>query len=160
MEYALSLGTNIGDRLDNLRSAIASINLVPCTRVVKCSSVYETEPVGYAEQDDFYNIAVLVESELEPNEILGMCLGIEAGFNRVRNFKDGPRILDIDVIFCEGKEIQTKNLTVPHPRCFERRFVLEPLLELLPDGEFYGINFKKYIEKIEGQAIRIACKLD
>lgn len=160
MEYVLSLGTNIGDRLDNLRSAIASINLVPSTRVVKCSSVYETEPVGYAEQDDFYNIAVLVESELEPNEILGMCLGIEAGFNRVREFKNGPRILDIDVIFCEGKEIQTKNLTVPHPRCFERRFVLEPLLELLPDGEFYGINFKKYIEKIEGQAIRIACKLD
>lgn len=160
MEYALSLGTNIGDRLDNLRSAIASINLVPYTRVVKCSSVYETEPVGYAEQDDFYNIAVLVESELEPNEILGMCLGIEAGFNRIREFKNGPRILDIDVIFCEGKEIQTKNLTVPHPRCFERRFVLEPLLELLPDGKFYGINFKKYIEKIDGQAIRIACKLD
>lgn len=160
MEYALSLGTNIGDRLDNLKSAIASINLVPSTRVVKCSSVYETEPVGYAEQDDFYNIAVLVESELEPNEILGMCLGIEAGFNRIREFKNGPRILDIDVIFCEGKEIQTKNLIVPHPRCFERRFVLEPLLELLPDGAFYGIKFKKYIEKIDGQAIRIACKLD
>lgn len=160
MQYVLSLGTNIGDRKNNLRSAVNSLNLIPETRVLACSSIYETEPVGYAEQDDFYNIALLLESKFEPNEMLGICMGLEAGFNRVREFKNGPRILDVDIIFCEDKEINTRNLTVPHPRYFERRFVLEPMLELFPSGEFFGIDFKKFIDKIDGQYIRIADKLN
>lgn len=160
MQYVLSLGTNIGDRKNNLRSAVNSLNLIPETKVLACSSIYETEPVGYAEQDNFYNIALLLESKFEPNEMLGICMGLEAGFNRVREFKNGPRILDVDVIFCEDKEINTKNLTVPHPRYFERRFVLEPMLELFPSGEFFGVDFKKFIDKIDGQYIRIADKLN
>ncbi len=120
MRYVLSLGTNIGDRKNNLLSAVKSLDLIPETKVLDCSSIYETEPVGYAQQDDFYNIALLLESKFEPNEMLGICMGLEAGFNRVREFKNGPRILDVDVIFCEDKEISTKNLTVPHPRYFER----------------------------------------
>lgn len=140
MRYVLSLGTNIGDRKNNLLSAVKSLELIPDTKVLNCSSIYETEPVGYAQQDDFYNIALLLESKFEPNEMLGICMGLEAGFNRVREFKNGPRILDVDVIFCEDKKINTKNLTVPHPRYFERRFVLEPMLELFPDGEFFGID--------------------
>lgn len=160
MKYVLSLGTNIGDRKANLSSAVKSLNLVPETKVIKCSSVYETEPVGYAEQDDFYNIAVLLESNFEPNEMLGVCMGLEAGFNRVREFKNGPRILDADVIFCENLQIKTKNLILPHPRYFERRFVLEPMLELFPSGEFCGTDFKKFIHDIDGQAVRIACALD
>lgn len=122
MRYVLSLGTNIGDRKNNLLSAVKSLELIPETKVLDCSSIYETEPVGYAQQDDFYNIALLLESKFEPNEMLGICMGLEAGFNRVREFKNGPRILDVDVIFCEDKKINTKNLTVPHPRYFERRF--------------------------------------
>lgn len=160
MQYVLSLGTNIGDRKNNLCSAVNSLNLIPETKVLACSSIYETEPVGYAEQDNFYNIALLLESKFEPNEMLGICMGLEAGFNRVREFKNGPRILDVDVIFCEDKEINTKNLTVPHPRYFERRFVLEPMLELFPSGEFFGVDFKKFIDKIDGQYIRIADKLN
>lgn len=160
MQYVLSLGTNIGDRKNNLRSAVNSLNLIPETKVLACSSIYETEPVGYAEQDNFYNIALLLESKFEPNEMLGICMGLEAGFNRVREFKNGPRILDVDVIFCEDKEINTKNLTVPHPRYFERLFVLEPMLELFPSGEFFGVDFKKFIDKIDGQYIRIADKLN
>lgn len=160
MQYVLSLGTNIGDRKNNLLSAVKSLELIPETKVLDCSSIYETEPVGYAQQDDFYNIALLLESKFEPNEMLGICMGLEAGFNRVREFKNGPRILDVDVIFCEDKEISTKNLTVPHPRYFERRFVLEPMLELFPDGEFFGIDFKNFIDKIDGQNVRIADKLN
>ena len=110
-------------------------------------------------QENFYNIILKVESIFEPNEMLGICMGLEAGFNRVREFKNGPRILDVDVIFCEDKKINTKNLTVPHPRYFERRFVLEPMLELFPDGEFFGIDFKKFIDKIDGQNVRVADKL-
>lgn len=159
MRYVLSLGTNIGDQKNNLLSAVKSLELIPETKVLDCSSIYETEPVGYAQQDDFYNIALLLESKFEPNEMLGICMGLEAGFNRVREFKNGPRILDVDVIFCEDKKINTKNLTVPHPRYFERRFVLEPMLELFPDGEFFGIDFKKFIDKIDGQNVRIADKL-
>lgn len=160
MRYVLSLGTNIGDRKNNLLSAVKSLELIPETKVLDCSSIYETEPVGYAQQDDFYNIALLLESKFEPNEMLGICMGLEAGFNRVREFKNGPRILDVDVIFCEDKKINTKNLTVPHPRYFERRFVLEPMLELFPDGEFFGIDFKNFIDKIDGQNVRIADKLN
>lgn len=159
MRYVLSLGTNIGDRKNNLLSAVKSLELIPETKVLDCSSIYETEPVGYAQQDDFYNIALLLESKFEPNEMLGICMGLEAGFNRVREFKNGPRILDVDVIFCEDKKINTKNFTVPHPRYFERRFVLEPMLELFPDGEFFGIDFKKFIDKIDGQNVRVADKL-
>lgn len=160
MRYVLALGTNIGDRKQNLEKAIEAINSMPYTDVLKTSSIYETQPVGYAKQDDFYNLVCLVESKFEPHEILGACMGIEAGFGRVRGIKNGPRILDVDLIFAQNQKIDTKNLTVPHPRYHERRFVLQPLIEMLPEGEFCGIEFKNFIEKIEGQWVRIADKID
>lgn len=160
MTYVLALGTNIGNRKENIDNAVESINLVPKTSVIACSSIYETEPVGYDEQDDFYNAVVLVESGLDPHEMLGVCLGIEAGFGRIRVIKDGPRVLDIDLIFAEDKVINTENLVCPHPRYLERRFVLEPLLELFPNGEFFGNKFLKSAEEIDGQFVRIADKID
>lgn len=160
MKYILALGTNIGDRKQNLEKAIEAINSMPYTDVKKCSSIYETQPVGYAKQDDFYNLVCLVESKFNPHEILGACMGIEAGFGRIRSIKNGPRILDIDLIFAEDEKIDTQNLQVPHPRYHERRFVLEPLLELIPEGEFFGFYFKNYIQKIEGQWVQIADKIN
>ena len=157
MEYILSVGTNLGDREENIKRCIDSINLMPYTDVVGQSSVYETEPVGYARQQNFYNILLKVESIFEPNEMLGACMGIEAGFGRIRTVRFGPRILDIDIIFAENLKIESRNLRVPHPRYKERRFVLEPLLELFPHGKAYGMDFAKYIDKIEGQEIK---KLD
>lgn len=154
MEYILSLGTNLGDRKRNIERAVEAINSIPYTDVEKMSSVYETEPVGYARQDNFYNCVVYVVSKFEPNEMLGICLGIEAGFGRERGLKNGPRILDIDVIFADNQKIKTRNLEVPHPRYHERRFVLEPLLEIFPDGKVFGTEFKHYISKIEGQEIK------
>ena len=154
MKYIIGLGTNIGDRQKNIEEAVEAFELVPKTEVLRKSSLYETEPVGYAEQDSFYNACIEIESELEPNEILGVCLGIEAGFGRVRTIKNGPRILDLDLILAENKKIDTANLTVPHPRFNERRFVLIPLLELFPDGEAYGIKFSNYLLGIKGQAIK------
>ena len=154
MEYILSLGTNLGDRKRNIERAVEAINSIPYTDVEKMSSVYETEPVGYARQDNFYNCVVYVVSKFEPNEMLGICLGIEAGFGRERGLKNGPRILDIDVIFADNQKIKTRNLEVPHPRYHERRFVLEPLLEIFPDGKVFGMEFKHYISKIEGQQIK------
>ena len=106
------------------------------------------------------NAVLVVTSQFEPHEMLGICLGIESGVGRVRGIKNGPRILDLDIIFAENQKIETANLQVPHPRCFERRFVLQPLLEIFPDGNAFGFEFKSYIDKIEGQAIRIADKIN
>lgn len=160
MTYVLAIGTNIGNRKENIDNAVEAINLIPKTSVIACSSIYETEPVGYDEQDDFYNAIVLVESGLDPHEMLGACLGIEAGFGRIRQIKNGPRILDIDLIFAEDKVINSENLVCPHSRYSERRFVLEPLLELFPNGEFFDNNFLKSAETIDGQLVRIVDKID
>ena len=153
MKYIIGLGTNIGDRKQNIENAVKAFELVPKTEVLRKSSLYETEPVGYADQQSFYNACIEIESALTPNEILGVCLGIEAGFGRIREFTNGPRILDLDVILAENNEIVTENLTVPHPRYNERRFVLIPLLELFPTGEAYGIKFSQFLLGIKGQAI-------
>lgn len=153
MKYVLSVGTNLGDRTENINRCIDSINLLPYTDVIEQSSVYETEPIGYARQNNFYNISLLVESIFEPGEMLGACLGIEAGFGRQRTVRFGPRILDIDIIFAEDAKIESRNLIVPHPRYKERRFVLEPMLELFPDGNAFGIDFLPYIEQASDQQI-------
>ena len=142
MRYILSVGTNLGDRKGNIERAVDALNNIPYTDVVSVSSIYETEPVGYARQDDFYNAVLVVTSQFEPHEMLGICLGIESGVGRVRGIKNGPRILDLDIIFAENQKIETANLQVPHPRCFERRFVLQPLLEIFPDGNAFGFEFK------------------
>ena len=154
MEYILSVGTNIGDRMANIERCIDSINLLPYTDVTDKSAVYETEPVGYARQENFYNIILKVESIFEPNEMLGACLGIEAGFGRLRTVRFGPRIIDIDIIFAEDEKIVSRNLIVPHPRYTERRFILEPMLDLFPDGMVYGTDIKPHISKLEGQKIK------
>lgn len=154
MYYVLSVGTNIGDRKENIEKCIEALNLVPYTDVLSASAIYQTEPVGYARQDDFYNCCLLVQSQYNPNEMLGICLGIEAGFGRVRGIKNGPRVLDVDIIFAQNLEIETKNLTVPHPRYKERRFVLEPMLDIFVDGIAFGMDFKQYIAQIEGQKIQ------
>ncbi|MBQ9228088.1 MAG: 2-amino-4-hydroxy-6-hydroxymethyldihydropteridine diphosphokinase [Eubacterium sp.] len=154
MKYIIGVGTNIGDREQNIRQAVRAFSLVPKTKVLRTSKLYETEPVGYAAQEEFYNACFEVESVLEPHEMLGVCLGIEAGFGRHREFKNGPRILDLDVILAEDCTVHTDNLTVPHPRFHERRFVLIPLLELFPEGVAYGVAFKQYLLGIKGQAIK------
>lgn len=154
MNYIISVGTNIGNKKENIERAVNAINNIPYTDVIRVSSIYETEPVGYARQDNFYNAVFEVKSQYEPHEMLGICLGIESGLGRVRTLKNGPRILDLDIIFAENQQIDTANLIVPHPRYHERRFVLEPLLEIFPDGEAFGTNFEHFIDDIEGQYIR------
>ena len=154
MKYIIGIGTNIGDRKKNIEDAISALSLIPSTTVLRTSKIYETEPVGYSEQESFYNACAELESELEPNEILGVCLGIEAGFGRIREFKNGPRILDLDVILSESGEINSANLTLPHPRFKERRFVLIPLLELFPEGVAYATEFKSSLLGIKGQNVK------
>lgn len=153
MKYIIGIGTNIGNRKENIENAVEALKLIPETQVLRVSKIYETEPVGFAQQDSFYNACAEIESALEPNEILGVCLGIEAGFGRIREFKNGPRVLDLDVILAENN-VSSRNLTLPHPRFKERRFVLIPLLELFPSGEAYGIAFSDCLLRIKGQKIK------
>lgn len=161
MKYILGIGTNIGNRMENIEKCIYAINLTPYTDVLVRSGIYETEPVGYARQQNFYNCNVLVESALEPHEMLGMCLGIESGLGRIRGIKNGPRILDVDLLMAEDYKTKTKNLTVPHLHMFERRFVLQPLLDIFENGIVFGVDIKPFLEKIDGQEVtKIEEKVD
>ena len=140
-KVVLGLGSNLGDRLENLRFAVDTLRRAPKTQVLAVSRVYETEPVGYAEQPDFLNAAVLLETDLSPKTVLGICLGIEAAAGRERTIKDGPRILDLDVLLYENVKSDSFELTLPHPRMLDRAFVLLPLSDLFPSGRALGFHF-------------------
>lgn len=155
----LGIGTNIGDREENLKSALNALNLLPMTKVTAVSKVYETEPVGFANQEDFLNIAVEIETELTAQNILGASLGIEAGLGRIRNIKNGPRIIDIDLLLYEEEKHNTTSLILPHPRMFEREFVLRPLLDIEFKNSLFdrkwamstltGVGIKKYSDNLK-----------
>jgi 2-amino-4-hydroxy-6-hydroxymethyldihydropteridine pyrophosphokinase len=141
MKFLLSLGTNIGNPIENLKTAISSLNNTIDIKVLSVSSVYKTAPVGFDDQDDFFNAVCLIDSALPPYIILGICLGIESAMGRVRTIKNGPRIIDIDILLCENFISNSSVLTVPHPRMNERAFVLIPMLDLFPDGNIYDFDF-------------------
>lgn len=145
-EAVLGLGTNIGDRMENLQNAVDAIKLLPNTTVEKVSRVYQTKPVGYDDQDDFLNIDLMIKTTLSPHALLGACLGIEASMGRVRTFKNGPRIIDIDVLVYDGFKLDSFELKLPHPRILDRAFVMVPLLDLYPEGRaptlYFGMKLK------------------
>jgi 2-amino-4-hydroxy-6-hydroxymethyldihydropteridine diphosphokinase len=133
LNYAyLSIGSNIGDRLQHLTDAIRALHLHDKIVVTSVSSVYETAPVGYTEQADFLNLVVLIETTLDAYALLGICQKIENELGRVREKRWGPRIVDLDILLYNHDSIIAENLTVPHPRMHERAFVLIPLLEIAP----------------------------
>lgn len=134
----LGIGTNIGDRLQNLIDTVEALKLLPLTKVTEVSNVYETAPVGYANQDDFLNIVVAVSTDLNAHNLLGAALGIEAGMGRIRTIKNGPRIIDVDLLMYENEKIDSLTLALPHPRMLERNFVIKPLLNLNLDKSFYS----------------------
>jgi 2-amino-4-hydroxy-6-hydroxymethyldihydropteridine diphosphokinase len=128
----LSLGSNIGDRDGNLRTAIS--NLAEIGNVVAVSSFYETEPVELTAQPWFLNCAIKFETEKMPRQLISAILNLEQSMGRQRKQKKGPRTIDIDVLLFGSSIIEIPSLTVPHPRLHERRFVLEPLAEIAPDA--------------------------
>lgn len=128
----ISIGTNIGNRLENLQQAVKLLMGKQNVQVQAVSSVYETAAVGFTDQADFLNIAVHVETTLKPFEMLDVCQGIENELGRVREFRWGPRIIDLDILLYNHENIEAENLIVPHERMFERAFVLIPLTEIAP----------------------------
>ena len=128
MRAFLGLGSNLGDREALLRAAVASM-----PDVVAVSPVYETDPVGGPEQEPFLNAVVELDTELGPRELLELCRRLEADAARVRIERWGPRTLDVDVLLVGDLSVDEPDLQVPHPRMWERRFVLEPLADLAPE---------------------------
>lgn len=132
MRIAIGLGANLGDRLATLRDAAARIGrLAP---ILARSHVWETVPVGGPEQPDFLNAALLVAWERPPIELLDALMAIEAELGRVRGIPNGPRTIDLDVLWIDGLVIDEPRLVVPHPRVHLRAFALAPMLEVVPDA--------------------------
>lgn len=127
----LSLGSNIGDREQNLRSAIE--RLAQLGEVTAVSSFYETEPVEYTAQPWFLNAAVALDTDLMPKQLLSRLLAIEQTMGRKRTIPKGPRVIDLDILLFGKSIVDTSGLIIPHPSMHERRFVLEPLAEIAPE---------------------------
>ncbi len=127
----LSLGANLGERAATLRRAVR--DFAALGTVTRVSSLYETEPVGYTDQPNFLNAVVLLETALEPPDLLAGTSAIEQAHGRQRSFANAPRTLDIDILFFGERIIAESNLVVPHPRLAQRAFVLVPLAEIAPE---------------------------
>lgn len=138
IKAAIALGSNLEDPQTQVRRGFAELALLPRTRVQARSSLRVTRPVGYADQPDFVNACALVETRLSPRELLEGLLAIERKHGRVRGIPNGPRTLDLDIILYGGAVIDEPGLKIPHPRAHERRFVLEPLVEVWPDAVIPG----------------------
>jgi len=130
----LSLGSNLGDRLGNLKKALSLLSSHPSITVKRVSSVYETDPVGYINQDDYLNLACQIETDLSPIALLLYSQTIEQILFRERTIRFGPRTIDVDILTFDELFMQTDVLTLPHPRMRERAFVQIPLHEIL-DGK-------------------------
>ena len=128
----LSLGSNLGDRASNLRTAIEK--LAGTGQVVASSSLYETEPVEVTAQPWFLNCAVKLDTEKMPRQLISAILNLEQEMGRHRKQQKGPRTIDIDILLFGSSIIEIPSLTIPHPKLHERRFVLEPLAEIAPDA--------------------------
>lgn len=127
----LLIGGNMGERMANLAAARNRIN-IDCGRITASSSIYETEAWGYKEQPAFLNQALAIETSLEAEKLMEEILKIEMALGRKRAIPLGPRIIDIDIIYFNDENINSSNLTIPHPSMADRKFVLTPLVEIAP----------------------------
>jgi 2-amino-4-hydroxy-6-hydroxymethyldihydropteridine diphosphokinase len=130
----IGLGSNLGDRAATIHEAVERLRADDELHVLELSPLYETAPVGGPSQSDFLNAAVLVLTALDATRLLERLLGIEESLGRVRREKNGPRTIDLDILWIEGECVNEETLTVPHPRLAERAFALRPLLDVAPDA--------------------------
>ena len=156
----LSLGSNVGEREENLQRALRALERENI-RVLAQSSIYETEPQGMLQQRWFLNVAVECETRHFPLQLLSVIERIQRELGRERRsgaVRWGPRAIDIDILLFGNAVMTTAQLTIPHPRMLERRFVLEPLLEIAPGLRHPATRepFSKYLGKVAGQKVRKA----
>lgn len=127
----LALGTNMGDRAGNLAQALKWLS--PQVRILEQSPIYETPPWGYVDQPDFLNQVVMGETDLVPKQLLRFLKGLEAHLGRRNSIRNGPRPIDLDILFYDDLILEMPGLSIPHPRMAGRGFVLLPLCDLVPD---------------------------
>lgn len=130
----LSIGSNLGNRMGNLKKALSLLSSHQSITVSNVSSVYETDPVGFAQQDDFLNLVCKIETDLTPIALLLYTQTIEQILFRERTIRFGPRTIDVDILTYDAIVMQTDELLLPHPRMSERAFVQIPLREILDGG--------------------------
>jgi 2-amino-4-hydroxy-6-hydroxymethyldihydropteridine diphosphokinase len=128
----LSIGSNLGDRINYLKKALEKLKQNNI-QIIKSSNIIETEPYGYKEQGKFLNMAVEIDSDLEPFELMKLISKIESELGRIRTKRWGPRVIDIDIIFYDSLIINEPDLKIPHPDMQNRFFALKPLQEIAPD---------------------------
>jgi 2-amino-4-hydroxy-6-hydroxymethyldihydropteridine diphosphokinase len=126
----LALGSSLGDRVAHLQGAVDALAAAAAVTVVAVSRVYETAPVGGPPQDAFLNAAVAVDTDLDPDALLALAHDLERDAGRERGERWGPRTLDVDILLYESVQMDTAELTIPHPRMWERGFVLAPLRDV------------------------------
>ncbi|SHH55444.1 dihydroneopterin aldolase / 2-amino-4-hydroxy-6-hydroxymethyldihydropteridine diphosphokinase [Clostridium collagenovorans DSM 3089] len=144
----VAVGANMGDKRKNIEEAFEIINSSSHCKIKKISEFYETEPVGYTEQDDFLNCAIEIETLLTPIELVRFLLSVEKNLKRERIIKWGPRTIDLDVILYDNIVSSDEEIIIPHPRMHERAFVLEPLNDIAP-YEIHPILRKRVFELLK-----------
>jgi len=151
----IGLGSNVGAPQAQVTRALEELGGLPDTRLVRHSSLYQTEPVGLRDQPGFINAVAIVETALSARALLDGLLEIEQRHGRVRTVKNGPRTLDLDILLYGDARIDEEGLTIPHPRMHERGFVLEPLLEVDADCEIPGLGLAaQFREQTMDQGVR------
>ena len=143
----LSMGSNMGDRLSFLRQAVEQLFMDFDIDVLDLSPVYETEPVGYLQQNDFLNLCLLISTSLSPHALLDRVHRVENSLGRKRAIRFGPRTIDIDILTYDDVRMSDDTLILPHPRMDERAFVLKPLLDIVPKGDKLRPRLERLLEK-------------
>ena len=149
----LGLGGNIGDPRANMANALSMLDERQDCRVVKVSRLYRTPPWGKTDQDWFFNSCALIETTMEPQALLKLCLEIERAMKRERIIRWGPRTLDIDILTFEGVTSDDETLLLPHPRISERAFVLMPLVDYAPETQIGGIAAADLLKGLDVEGI-------
>lgn len=130
-DVLIALGSNIAPKLDHLKNAVAAFNQHEAVVVKAISPIYETVPKGYLDQEDFLNMVIHIQTDLDEDNLLVFCQSIEQDQKRVRTIKNGPRTIDVDILLIDEEIIDTPDLQVPHPRMHERAFVLCPAADIV-----------------------------
>ena len=145
----VALGSNLGDPVAQIRSALSTLASMLETRLVQHSSFYRNPPVGYLDQPEFVNAVAEIRTRLAPRDLLDQVLALERNQGRTRDFANAPRTIDLDILLYGGHVVNEPGLTIPHPRMLERAFVLVPLAEIAPDAVVPGVG------RVSGLAKRV-----
>lgn len=150
----IALGTNLGERLANLRAAIRT--MPPDVNVIEESPVYETPPWGYEDQPAFLNMVIKAETNLQPESLLAYLKQIEAELGREKSVRWGPRLIDLDILFYDDLVLNSPPLVIPHPRLHERAFVLVPLADVAPElvHPVFQQKISEFLSKIDIEGIK------